>query len=315
MIVYGPVPSRRLGRSLGINNIPHKVCGYSCVYCQVGRTRRLQLERAAYHDPAQIARQVGERMAQARQAGTAIDYLSFVPDGEPTLDINLGAAIELLRPLGGKIAVITNGTLLGREDVRADLVRADWVSVKVDSVVEASWRRINRPHRRLKLATLLEGMLEFRRGYGGRLVTETMLVRDLNDGDDDLEELAEYLARLRPAVAYLSIPTRPPAEEWVRCPREESLAGAHLRLAGRLPRVEQLIDYEGNAFASTGDPAADILSIAAVHPLREEAVQELLRQARADWPVVRALIDGGLLIETDYQGRRYFVRRFPRGRQ
>ena len=123
MIAFGPIPSRRLGRSLGVNHIPPKVCTYSCVYCQVGRTSSLRIRRCAFYDPARVAEAVRERVAQARSSGEAVDFITFVPDGEPTLDINLGQEIARLRPLGIPIAVITNGSLLWREDVRADLSR------------------------------------------------------------------------------------------------------------------------------------------------------------------------------------------------
>jgi wyosine [tRNA(Phe)-imidazoG37] synthetase (radical SAM superfamily) len=133
MIAFGPVPSRRLGRSLGINNIPPKVCSYSCVYCQLGRTLKMQVERQAFHLPEEILVAVQKKVNSVKAAGESIDYLTFVPDGEPSLDINLGHAIELLRPLGLPIAVITNASLIWREDVRTDLRKADWVSLKVDA--------------------------------------------------------------------------------------------------------------------------------------------------------------------------------------
>ena len=133
MIAFGPVPSRRLGRSLGINNIPPKVCTYSCIYCQVGRTLDMQVERRSFYNPDDIAAEVREKVEKAKAVGESIDYLTFVPDGEPTLDANLGREIELLRPLGLKIAVISNGSLITRTDVRDELMQADWVSLKVDS--------------------------------------------------------------------------------------------------------------------------------------------------------------------------------------
>jgi len=160
MIAFGPVPSRRLGRSLGINNIPPKVCTYSCVYCQLGRTIKMQVERRAFYEPEDILRDVQDKVEKAREAGESVDYLTFVPDGEPTLDINLGREIELLRPLGIKIAVITNSSLIWREDVREALMKADWVSLKMDSVREEVWRRINRPHGSLQLTSILDGALE-----------------------------------------------------------------------------------------------------------------------------------------------------------
>jgi len=114
MKVYGPVPSRRLGRSLGINNIPSKVCSYSCVYCQAGRTTRLRGERSPFFRPEELTEEVAERVERLRGRGENVDYLSFVPNGEPTLDVTLGRTIELLKPLGIRIAVITNASLLWR---------------------------------------------------------------------------------------------------------------------------------------------------------------------------------------------------------
>ena len=314
MIAFGPVPSRRLGRSLGINNIPPKICTYSCAYCQLGRTIKMQVDRRAFYQPEEILKDVEEKVESARKVRESIDYLTFVPDGEPTLDVNLGREIELLKPLGIKIAVITNASLIGREDVRDDLMKADWVSLKVDSIREDVWRRINRPHRTLQLASILDGMLEFAKAYGGKprcgeLATETMLVEGVNDSDSHLEEVADFLAQLRPARAYLSIPTRPPAEEWVRPPSEEAINRAYQILSKKVDQVEYLIGYEGNAFAFTGNAEEDLLSITAVHPMREGAVSEFLARARADWPVVHKLIAQGQLIEMEYEGKRFYMTR------
>ena len=309
MIAFGPVPSRRSGRSLGINNIPPKVCTYSCIYCQLRRTIRMRVERQPFFEPEEVLQDVREKVQRTREAGESIDYLTFLPDGEPTLDLNIGREIELLRPLGIPIAVITNGSLVWREDVRDDLMKADWVSLKVDSTRDEVWRRVNRPHRTLQLASILNGMLEFARAYSGELATETMLVERVNDSDDHLREVAGFLARLRPARAYLSIPTRPPAEKWVRLPGEQAINRAYQIFSERVDQVEYLIGYEGNAFAFTGDIEEDLLSITAVHPMREEAVNEFLARARADWSVVHQLIDQGQLVEMDYEGRTFYMRK------
>ena len=124
MITFGPVPSRRLGRSLGINNIPPKICTYSCVYCQLGRTIKMQADRRAFYETEKVFQDVKNKVEKAKGKGETIDYLTFVPDGEPTLDINLGREIELLRPLGIKVAVISNSSLIWREDVIADYDQA-----------------------------------------------------------------------------------------------------------------------------------------------------------------------------------------------
>jgi wyosine [tRNA(Phe)-imidazoG37] synthetase (radical SAM superfamily) len=309
MIAFGPVPSRRLGRSLGINNIPPKVCTYSCVYCQVGRTTEMQAGRDAFYEPQEILTAAQEKVKKTREAAELIDYLTFVPDGEPTLDVNLGREIELLKRLDIPIAVITNASLVWREDVREALMKADWVSLKVDSTREEVWRRIDRPHGTLRLTSILDGMLEFAQAYKGELVTETMLVNGINDGDDHIAEVADFLARLRPSTSYLAIPTRPPAEGWVRPADEEAINRAYQLVRTKVDQVEYLIGYEGDAFAFTGNVKEDLLSITAVHPMREEAVSKFLAHAGADWTVVDRLIAQRQLVDVEYDGQKFYVRR------
>jgi len=309
MIAFGPVPSRRLGRSLGINHIPPKTCTYSCVYCQVGRTNRLRLRRRTFYEAEEIWNAVHEKVTAARAAGETIDYLTFVPDGEPTLDTNLGQEIALLRPLGLPIAVISNASLISRSDVRAVLQEVDWVSLKVDAVQEKAWQKVNRPHGRLRLAEILEGMLEFAASFQGKLVTETMLVAGVNDNPEQVQDVARFLSRLRPAAAYLSVPTRPPAEPWVSAPTEEVLTRSYQLLAAALEQVELLVGYEGNAFAATGNVEEDLLSITAVHPMRREAVAEVLDRSGCGWSTVQQLVAQDRLVETSYEGQLYYLRK------
>lgn len=310
MILFGPVPSRRLGRSLGVNNIPPKLCSYSCAYCQVGRTRKMLAERRSFDEPREIFEVVRTRLDALRAAGEKVDYLSFVPDGEPTLDSGLGRAIEELRVLGLKVAVISNASLIDRVEVRRELGLADWVSLKVDSVRQDGWRRINRPHRALRLASILEGMLEFRQSFRGRLATETMLVEGANDAEEDLAAVAEFLRRLQPETAYLSIPTRPPAERWVHPPREPVVARAFLQLAGSGARVELLTGSEGEEFTGASSAVEDLLAITSVHPMRRQAVSALLAKRGAGWSAVEALLEQGRLVKTEYQGDIFYLRRF-----
>ena len=295
---------------MGINNVPPKVCSYACVYCQLGRTIKMSVERQQFYQPRDLLRAVEEKVQKAGHSDEKIDYLTFVPDGEPTLDSNLGHEIDLLRPLGLKIAVISNSSLIWREDVREDLRKADWVSLKVDSTRADAWSQIDRPHGSLALDSILEGVSEFASTFGGRLVTETMLVRGINDSHAHLEEVAKFLSQVHPSVAYLSIPTRPPAEDWVQAPAEDDLNQAYQVFSERLDGVEYLIQYEGVSFALTGGAEEDLLSITAVHPMRKDAVRALLSKAEAEWSVVEGLVDTGLLAETEYSGETFYVRRF-----
>jgi wyosine [tRNA(Phe)-imidazoG37] synthetase (radical SAM superfamily) len=312
MIAFGPVPSRRLGRSLGINNIPPKVCTYACVYCQVGKTTRKQVDRTGFYAPEEIYTQVRSKVEKAQHQGESVDYLTFVPDGEPTLYVNLGNEIDILKSLGIKIAVITNGGLVWRKDVREDLAKADWVSFKIDSTSEKTWRRVNRPQRTLKPEAIWGGMLEFADGYSGTLVTETMLVKNLNDRNESFREIADFLNHMQPTKAYVAVPTRPPAEKFVRPPDENVLNEAFQIFNEKPFEVEYLIGYEGNAFAFTGDVEKDLLSITAVHPMRWDAVNEFLMRAGADWRIVQELMAKAQLAETKYRGRMYYMRTVQR---
>jgi wyosine [tRNA(Phe)-imidazoG37] synthetase (radical SAM superfamily) len=272
----------------------------------------MQVERQNFYRVEEIVQGVKEKVKQARQKGEPVDYLTFAPDGEPTLDINLGREIELLRPLGIKIAVLTNATLIGHQEVRQDLQKADWVSLKVDAVSTEIWRRINRPSKSLKLKVILDGMLQFAGVFKGELATESMLIQGINDSSREIEKIAGFLAELKPDKAYLAIPTRPPARKTAIAASELAINMAYQTFSQRLSRVEYLIGYEGNAFAFTGNVADDLLSITSVHPMREEAVIECLKKANADWGVIDRLIKDGRLIQLEYQGRRFYMRRLPR---
>jgi wyosine [tRNA(Phe)-imidazoG37] synthetase (radical SAM superfamily) len=312
MRAFGPVPSRRLGQSLGINNIPPKVCTYSCVYCQIGKTEHLNLERQAFYDPDELAREVSDKVTELRKRNTRIDYLSFVPDGEPTLDSNLGEHIERLKPLNIKIAVITNGTLINLPDVRADLQKADLVSLKVDAVSRSAWLKVDRPHKSLDLETILEGMLEFRANFNGELLSETMLLKGKNDSVEEIRRIARFLASLRPERSYIAIPTRPPTVKGLAPASDHVLNLAYQVFKERLPRVELLIGQGGDEFGYSGNIENDLLDITSVHPMSEKNIKEYLKNAGADWKVITELIKQGSLIEVEYQGQKFYLRRLPR---
>jgi len=312
MIAYGPVPSRRLGRSLGINNIPPKSCTYRCAYCQVGQTQDMKLDRREFYDPEDVVRDVGDRLTAVAQAGEHVDYLSFVPDGEPTLDVNLGREIELLRKFSLPIAAITNSSLLNLPDVRRELATADWVSVKVDTVDSQTWRTLNRPHKKLDLPDILAGITAFREQFTGTFVTETMLVAGVNDTSIQAKATAFFLGRIAPDKSYISVPTRPPAEPWVRQPGNDAIVAYHEELSDQVGNVEYLLGYEGSDFSAAGDPRESLLSITAVHPMRTEAVEQLFATPGADWTVVENLLNDGSLCEAAYNGHKYYMRALRR---
>ena len=311
MKAFGPIPSRRLGNSLGINNIPPKVCTYSCVYCQIGKTITLHCERQAFYRIDDIAREVKEKVNEIRKRGTEIDYLTFAPDGEPTLDINLGKIIELIRPLNIKIAVITNGSLINRKDVREDLQKADLVSLKLDAATRKNWLRTDRPYKSLDLKAILDGMLVFKAIFKGEIITETMLLKGMNDSYEEIRKIADFLKLLKPTKSYISIPTRPTAVKGVLPASDEALNIAYQIFTQNVDNVEYIIGYEGNEFGFSGNVEEDLLGITSVHPMREEAVKEYLKKAGADWRVITDLIQRGSLIELEYQGKNFYLRKLP----
>jgi wyosine [tRNA(Phe)-imidazoG37] synthetase (radical SAM superfamily) len=312
-IAFGPVPSRRLGRSLGINNIPPKFCSYSCVYCQVGKTRDLTIARRSFYKPEEIFEQVKSKVNETTRRNEPIDYLTFVADGEPTLDSNLGNEVSLLKQIGIPIAVITNSSLIWQNDTKEDLLEADFVSLKVDSVNEKLWKRINRPHKDLKLNTILEGISDFADEFRGTIVSETMLIDGINYGGE-FEKTAEFLKHLkRLDKAYLAIPTRPPTERWVTPAKEETVNAAFQVFAEKLGanKLEYLIGYEGNAFSFTGRVEEDLLSITSVHPMRKEAVKEFLRKTNTSWSIIEKLLLENKLVGLEYEGKVYYMRKLP----
>ena len=308
MIIYGPVPSRRLGQSIGVNNIPPKICSYSCIYCQLGRTDQMQVKRRAFYKPEDICCEAGAKLKQLEAENRHADYFSFVPDGEPTLDINLGAEIDLLKQFNIKIAVITNASLLWMDEVKTDLMKADWVSVSVDAAQEDIWRRIDRPHGALSHKEILNGIVEFSKGYKGTLVTETMLVEGVNDHEACIEKIAEQLSLIQPSKAYLLVPTRPPAEGGVKRASQASLSNAVRIIRGISGTDVECItgDEKEEGFFFTEAVADDLLSIASVHPIREDIVDELLRKRKADKSVITELLDRGWLIEFMYEGKKFY---------
>jgi len=309
-IVFGPIPSRRLGRSLGVNNIPPKVCTYSCVYCQIGVTGRIATERGAFYEPQRIYEEVARRVDTFRPLGEGIDYITFVPDGEPTLDINLGEEISLIKSLGIKIAVITNGTLLHLPGVRKDISEADWVSVKVDAATPDVWRKLNRPHKSISLDTVRAGMLEFAEVFSGELMTETMLLEGYNDSVEEIRGIVSFVESIGPRKAYLGVPTRPPALPSVRPAPPEAVNLAYQAFIGAGISTELMVGYSGDPFSSTGNARADILSISAVHPMPEAGVRDLLARSGEGWEVVEELMTEGLLLEVEYLGEKHYLRNF-----
>ena len=308
MIVFGPIPSRRLGRSLGINNIPPKICTYSCVYCQLGTTDYMSIKRREFFSPEKIYDEAAEKIYQLKKKGEIIDYLTFVPDGEPTMDINLGKTIEKLKKLEIKIAVISNASLIWIKEVQNDLMQADWVSVKIDSILETTWKRINRPHGILRFKKIIQGIEEFAASFKGILATETMLIKNVNDNLESIIKTAELIKYINPEKAYILVPTRPPAEDWVEIPDEQKLNTAYQIFKNLNINTELLIQYEGLEFTYSSNAEKELLSILAVHPMRKDAVEEFIKKANKNNNLILSLIESETIKQVRYNNNIYYLK-------
>jgi len=309
MITFGPVPSRRFGQSLGINNLTKKLCTYSCAYCQIGKTKHKEILQKYLYQPEDIFSEIQDDLVKIYKWGKQVDYITFVPNGEPTLDMNLGIEIELLKFFNLKIAVITNSSLISKKEVRNNLMKADSVSLKIDTIEEKDWHIINRPAKYLNLKSILQGMLEFSNNYKGKLITETMLIDGVNTDRDKLKNIAQFLGKINPYVAYIAVPIRPPAEKWVKIPSERKINQCYQVFKEYLANVEYLIGYEGNNFTHTRNVEEDILSITSVHPIRDDALIKFLDDVKTDWPLIEKLIYDKKLKEIDYNGSKFYMRR------
>ncbi|RLD10324.1 MAG: radical SAM protein [Chloroflexota bacterium] len=273
--IFGPVPSRRLGQSLGIDTIPLKTCNWNCVYCQLGRSMPLINERREYIPREEILAEVKQSL-NAHQPGE-IDWITFVGSGEPTLHSGIGWLIREIKTISDlPIAVITNGSLLYLPEIQEELMPADAVLPSLDAGCPERYRRINRPHPEITFERLLDGLVSFQRQYQGKLWVEVMLIKDTNDTESALEEIAAALKLIQPDEVHIVLPTRPPAETWVQPSGEEGL----LRARAILGKVAQVIHPATGSFDFSGSENLidAIIGIITRHPMREDELIKTLNQ-------------------------------------
>jgi len=267
--VFGPLPSRRLGRSVGISPIPPKTCNYSCVYCQLGRTSHLDNTRKRYYPVEAIMAEFDAFLA----SGIDYDVVSVVGEGEPTLYADLAELIEALKAAQQKpVCVITNAANIDQQEVQTALMAADIVLPSLDAVDEPTWRRMHRPARRIDSASILEALIEFSHRYTGQLWLEVMLLAGYNDSKEAIDAIADQVARMRTDRVYVNVPARPPAESDVAIPSEAAIRYACERLGA------SAIDHltSGEFHSAEKDPLAAVQSITMRHPMTAHEIDSLL---------------------------------------
>jgi wyosine [tRNA(Phe)-imidazoG37] synthetase (radical SAM superfamily) len=267
--VYGPVPSRRLGRSLGIDLVPFKTCSYDCVYCQLGRTTNKTTALREYVPVEALLDEVAEKL----RATPRPDYIGVAGSGEPTLHARLGDVIAGIKALTDvPVAVLTNGSLLWRPEVRAGLAAADVVMPSLDAGDPLTFERVNRPHADISFERMVGGLLSFAQGYRGKVWLEVFVLRGLTDRPDELAAIAAIVGKLRPDRAQLNTVSRPAAE-----PLALAVPRAFLEGACRLFPVPCEVIAEGPtrppaAAARSGDVADEIVALVARRPCTVEGI-------------------------------------------
>jgi wyosine [tRNA(Phe)-imidazoG37] synthetase (radical SAM superfamily) len=208
--IYGPVPSRRLGYSLGVDILPLKTCTLDCIYCQLGRTPKKRIERKKYFDVESILLQIKNAIEEEKK----IDVITFSGSGEPTLNVLLGKLIrEIKKATTIPVAVLTNSTLLSLKSVREAMLPADIVVPSFDAATQEVFERMNRPHPSLRIQKIVEGLKQFRRQFSGKIWLEILFVKGVNDSPSHLKTLKKSIAEINPDKIHLNTVVRPPAEK------------------------------------------------------------------------------------------------------
>jgi len=301
--VYGPVPSRRLGRSLGVDLVQHKICSYDCIYCQLGRTTNKTVERKEYVSIKNILEEVDRKLSE----GDEPDYISLAGSGEPTLNSGIGDLITKIKHLTDiPVAVLTNGSLLWDSEVRDALMAADLVVPSLDAGDERLFRYVNRPHKEISFETMVAGIAAFARRFPGEVWLEVLLLGGVTEIPAEAEKIAAAARRIRPARVQLGTATRPPAENFAFPVSSDRMVA----LKDRFPAPVDIIGREEREGAQSGVSTyvrdEDIVALLARRPcsLTDVAnglgihVQETIKH-------LEALIAAGK-VKTAVAGRRSF---------
>jgi len=265
--VYGPVPSRRLGRSLGIDPLPLKTCNYQCIYCQLGKTTNFTNERRNYYPKDEILVEIEEAIKQNKDN---FDYITFVGSGEPTLYKDLEELILKAKTFSNKpICVITNGALLHNEEVIKALLHSDIVLPSLDAGDERSFIKINRPHPDIDFESVIQGFIDFRSLFKGKFWIEIMIMKAINDSKKELLKIKEKIDLIKPDKIDINIPIRPPLEKWVKIPDKsifvllDEIFGSYSDIS--LPEI-------GNFYLYSQDFEKELLNIIKRHPMRQNQI-------------------------------------------
>ncbi|MFA4925854.1 MAG: radical SAM protein [Candidatus Aminicenantales bacterium] len=300
--LYGPVPSRRLGYSLGVDLLPFKTCSLSCIYCQLGRSQKKTIRRINPYSEKNIL----EEIKKFLKTGARVDFITFSGSGEPTLNKSIGWLIREIKKITKiPVAVLTNSTLLSRAEVRKQLAAAEVVVPSLDAATQPVFEKINRPHPSLKVEKIIDGLAKFRKEFKGQIWLEIMLVKGVNDSPAHLKKLKEAVDRINPDKIHLNTVVRPPAEKTARplTPEEmnkiKDVFGQKAEVIASFRKKEQEI--------APPDIAEAILAIVRRRPVSLEDLENSLGQTREELSLeIQKLLQQKKIKQVSHLDRDYF---------
>jgi len=270
--IFGPVPSRRLGRSLGIDLVPNKTCTFDCIYCELGRTTHKTILRQSHVSPREIQ---GELEIYLSGLEKKPDYITLSGSGEPTLNINIREIIRRIKEITSTpVAVLTNSSLLSLNEIRMDLSEADVVLPSLDAITPALFEYVNRPHASLGIEGIISGLIQFRNQYRGQIWLEVVFCRGINDDKEEIERLKGVIERIQPDRVQLNTPVRPPAEEFAYPLTTAQLEEIRKKLGGKAEIISEFTAPLGEEFNSVKD--TEILNLIKRRPCTTEDISKAL---------------------------------------
>jgi wyosine [tRNA(Phe)-imidazoG37] synthetase (radical SAM superfamily) len=270
--IFGPVPSRRLGRSLGIDLVPYKTCTFDCIYCDLGRTTNKTTSRQSFVSPEEIQKELEFTLSVLDKRP---DFITLSGSGEPTLNNNIGQIIRGVKEITSiPIAVLTNSSLLSPQEVRNDLLMADVVLPSLDAITPTLFEYINRPHPSLRIEEIISGLIQFRNQYRGQIWLEILFCRGVNDGKEEIKKLKEAIEKTQPDRVQLNTPVRPPAEEFAFPLTSAQLEEIRERLGDKAEIVSEFAAPLGEELNSVKD--TEILNLIKRRPCTTEDISKAL---------------------------------------
>lgn len=301
--IYGPVPSRRLGISLGIDPIPLKVCSFNCIYCEVARTTLLTIERKEYISSEEILLELKKFLKESNQH---IDYITFSGSGEPTLNSKIGYMIKKIKKFTNiPVAVLTNASLLYLEDVRDELLNADLVKCTLDAAEEKYFKRINQPEQYLTIRRIVNGIIKFSETYKGKLLIEVMLVRDVNDTEENYHALHKVLKRIKTDKVQINTVVRPSAFGFAKSLTDQELDFARKIIESNAEIIKPLDRKTNKAYRADLEEA--IIDSIAIRPQTIDDLANGLGAHRDEILKYIELLTGEeKIIEIDLKGEKFY---------